>query len=202
MEKQNGDLLKEHKEAVDRNKDQHSITSHSELEAPSAIKRLFIKTMERAINNERLDEKFFCRPDCIGNMWLLLNKNYSSVLFDPFIDCLETFLVEVLTDCQCDFEWCYSEEAKIENDEIHSDHLKEITQLREELKLDEEFVKRKISIKDIALEIKNRRDTENRRLFTENTFVVEPSVNELIRLLMYRVMAVLPDDYNEQGFLE
>lgn len=167
------------------------------------VKKLFIKTMKAAINNrKRLDESFFCRPDCLAEMWLVLNKNYDNVLFDPFINCLEEFLAEILVDHRCYFEWSVSKEVKVYNEESEFDFLTLLKKLKKELKLSDEFVAQKISIQEIARKILWQTQNQNRRLFTENEFVFEPAREEWIRLLMYRVLAVTPDEYYQQGFLQ
>lgn len=167
------------------------------------VKKLFIKTMKEAINNRnRLDESFFCRPDCLAEMWLVLNKNYDNVLFDPFVNCIEDFLAELLVDHRCYFAWSLAKEPKVYSEESELDFLTRLKSLKKELKLSDEFVAQKISIQEIARKIQWAAQSQNRRLFTENEFVFEPSREEWIRLLMYRVLAVTPDDYYEQGFLE
>lgn len=166
------------------------------------VKDLFIQIMKSAINNKNLDEPFFCRPDCIAQTWLLLNKNYDNVLYDPLINCLEDFLIQVLSDWRCSFEWSMIRKVKVYSVEIYPDHLKLVSELQKELKLSDEFVAQDISIKEIAQNIQCKQRPQNRRLFTANEFVIEPSREEWIRLLMYRVLAVSSEDYDTQGFLE
>ena len=166
------------------------------------VKKVFIQTMTHAINDNRLDEKFFCRPDCLAGMWIILNRNYESVLFDPFINCLENFLLELLTDPRCHFKWC-RQKAMTQDSTSDSDRGNILNELRATLKLSSEFVSREISILDIALiilELQNYQ--QNRRLFSDGDFVVEPTREEWLRLLMYRLKAISDEEYNEQGFLE
>lgn len=151
-----------------------------------SVKNLYAQNFWHAINDSYQSEQFYVRPDCVALLWNTLLKNENSILIPPFINWIETSLIETLAHPSCKQQWCLRGGVL-----YHSDLNKTLEMLKSQPEyVIESYKTSEMSIKEIAESLKREKDNYGQRS------------DYMVKLLMMRVQLIACDEYHEQGWPE
>lgn len=157
-------------------------------------KKLFIKEMSKAINDESISDTFFNRPDCIAEIIWNLHSNTFSLMDDPLINGMLNYLIRAIAFEDCNFDWCIKNgSSTVDHDEFEKYRIK----LGISLESLEEH--KNLSIKYLASRLL-KHGLKN-GFGWHDCYSFDKNVEAEIKYFLFRLMIVQPDTYWKEGWM-